>query len=217
MVRTGERFGVRTQAVVSDMGQPLGKFVGNALEVYECIKILRNEIEPAAMPTWELSLELSARMLVLSGIAADLDSAKAMCTAKLESGQALERFRLNVECQNGDAAVCDDPEMLLDGGIMKREIIAKSNGFVADIDTLAIGNAICEIGGGRTKAEDEVDPGVGFASELKIGDRIGSGDPIGILFFRNPDQFDSISSKLAGAYSIVQELSHPIQLIREVI
>ena len=217
MVRTGERFGVRTQAVVSDMGQPLGKYVGNALEVYECIKILRNEIEPAAMPTWELSLELSARMLVLSGIAADLDSAKAMCTAKLESGQALERFRLNVECQNGDAAVCDDPEMLLDGGIMKREIIAKSNGFVADIDTLAIGNAICEIGGGRTKAEDEVDPGVGFASELKIGDRIGSGDPIGILFFRNPDQFDSISSKLAGAYSIVQELSHPIQLIREVI
>jgi len=217
MVRTGERFGVRTQAVVSDMGQPLGKYVGNALEVYECIKILRNEIEPAAMPTWELSLELSARMLVLSGIAADLDSAKAMCTAKLESGQALERFRLNVECQNGDAAVCDDPEMLLDGGIMKREIIAKSNGFVADIDTLAIGNAICEIGGGRTKAEDEVDPGVGFASELKIGDRIGSGDPIGFLFFRNPDQFDSISSKLAGAYSIVQELSHPIQLIREVI
>lgn len=217
MVRTGERFGVRTQSIVSDMGQPLGKYVGNALEVYECIKILRNEIEPAAMPTWELSLELSARMLVLSRIAADLDSAKAMCTAKLESGQALERFRLNVECQNGDPAVCDNPEMLLDGGIMKREIIAESNGFIADIDTLAIGNAICEIGGGRTKAEDEVDPGVGFASELKIGDRIGSGDPIGILFFRNPDQFDSISSKLAGAYSIVQEPSHPIQLIREII
>lgn len=217
MVRTGERFGVRTQSIVSDMGQPLGKYVGNALEVYECIKILRNEIEPAAMPTWELSLELSARMLVLSGIAADLDSAKAMCTAKLESGQALERFRLNVECQNGDPAVCDNPEMLLDGGIMKREIIAESNGFIADIDTLAIGNAICEIGGGRTKAEDEVDPGVGFASELKIGDRIGSGDPIGILFFRNPYQFDSISSKLAGAYSIVQEPSHPIQLIREII
>lgn len=217
MVRTGERFGVRTQSIVSDMGQPLGKYVGNALEVYECIKILRNEIEPAAMPTWDLSLELSARMLVLSSIAADLDSAKAMCTAKLESGQALERFRLNVECQNGDPAVCDNPEMLLDGGIMKREIIAESNGFIADIDTLAIGNAICEIGGGRTKAEDEVDPGVGFASELKIGDRIGSGDPIGILFFRNPDQFDSISSKIAGAYSIVQEPSHPIQLIREII
>lgn len=217
MVRTGERFGVRTQSIVSDMGQPLGKYVGNALEVYECIKILRNEIEPAAMPTWDLSLELSARMLVLSSIAADLDSAKAMCTAKLESGQALERFRLNVECQNGDPAVCDNPEMLLDGGIMKREIIAESNGFIADIDTLAIGNAICEIGGGRTKAEDDVDPGVGFASELKIGDRIGSGDPIGILFFRNPYQFDSISSKLAGAYSIVQEPSHPIQLIREII
>lgn len=217
MVRTGEHFGVRTQAVVSDMGQPLGKYVGNALEVYECIKILRNEIEPAAMPTWELSLELSARMLVLSGIAADLDSARAMCTAKLESGLALERFRLNVECQNGDAAVCDNPEMLLDGGIMKREIIAESDGFIADIDTLAIGNAICEIGGGRTKAEDEVDPGVGFATELKIGDRIGSGDPIGILFFRDRDQFDTISSKLAGAYSIVQEPSHPIQLIREVI
>ncbi|MEQ1765379.1 MAG: thymidine phosphorylase, partial [Pyrinomonadaceae bacterium] len=114
MVKTGEKFGVKTQAVISSMDQPLGKYVGNAVEVYECIEILRNEIEPAAMPTWELSLELSARLLLLTGIETDLESAKAKCTAKLESGEALELFRRNVECQGGDPSVCDDPDKLLD-------------------------------------------------------------------------------------------------------
>ena len=86
LVECGRSFGVRTEAVVTDMGQPLGKYVGNSVEVYECIKILRNEIEPAAAPTWEIALEFSARMLVLTGISADLDEGKKICTEKLESG-----------------------------------------------------------------------------------------------------------------------------------
>lgn len=217
MVQTGERFGVRTEAVVSDMGQPLGKYVGNALEVYECIKILRNEIEPAALPTWELSLELSARMLVLSGIAADLESAKLMCSDKLESGQALERFRLNVECQGGDPRVCDDPEVLLDKEIHKCEVVAEATGFISDIDTLAIGSAICEIGGGRTKANDTVDPGVGFSSELKIGSEIASGGTIGILFCRDAGQESLAREKVLKAYSVSWSRPEPPQLVREVI
>lgn len=217
MVQTGERFGVRTEAVVSDMGQPLGKYVGNALEVYECIKILRNEIEPAALPTWELSLELSARMLVLSGIAADLESAKLMCSDKLESGQALERFCLNVECQGGDPRVCDDPEVLLDKEIHKCEVVAEATGFISDIDTLAIGSAICEIGGGRTKANDTVDPGVGFSSELKIGSEIASGGTIGILFCRDAGQESLAREKVLKAYSVSRSRPEPVQLVREVI
>lgn len=211
MVKTGEKFGVRTQAVVTDMGQPLGKYVGNAVEVYECIKILQNEIEEAAMPTWELSLELSARMLVLTGIAADLGSAKALCNAKLESGEALERFRVNIECQGGDPSVCDDPEKLLDRSVQKVDLVAASDGFVTAIDTLAIGNAICEIGGGRTKADDMVDPAVGFASEIKIGDRVRSGDAIGTVFCRNAAQFEAVEGKLTSAYQIAVEPRNDIQ------
>jgi pyrimidine-nucleoside phosphorylase len=202
MVKTGEKFGVKTQAVVSSMDQPLGKYVGNAVEVYECIQILRNEIDPAAIPTWELSLELSARMLVLTGIETDLEKAKQLCTSKLESGEALELFRRNIECQGGDPSVCDDPEKLLDPNIVKFDVLADSDGFVTAIDTLAIGNAMCEIGGGRTKAEDTVDHAVGFASERKIGTEIKAGDPIGTVYCRSEEQFRAVEPKLRAAYAL---------------
>jgi pyrimidine-nucleoside phosphorylase len=218
MVATGEKFGVKTQAVVSSMDQPLGKYVGNALEVYECIKILRNEIEPAKLPTWELSLELSARMLVLTGIETDLQNAKQSCSAKLESGDALELFRRNVECQGGDPSVCDDPEKLLDdNNIQKFDILAASDGFVTSIDTLAIGNAMCELGGGRTKAEDSVDHAVGFASDVKIGTEIKSGDLIGTMFCRNDEQFAAVETKLRSAYAISSDKPTDIFLVVETI
>jgi len=217
MVSTGEKFGVKTQAVVSSMDQPLGKYVGNAVEVYECVKILRNEIEPAAMPTWELSLELSARMLVLTGIETDLEAAKAKCTAKLESGEALELFRRNIECQGGDPSVCDDPDKLLDHSIKKIDVLAETTGFVTAIDTLAIGNAICELGGGRVKAEDTVDHAVGFASDVKIGSEIKSGDPIGTVYCRNREQFESVQAKLRNSCVIAEHKPSETSLILEII
>jgi pyrimidine-nucleoside phosphorylase len=217
MVACGEKFGVRTHAVVSNMGQPLGKYVGNALEVYECIRILRNEIEPAEMPTWELSLDLSARMLVLAGIESDHEAAKARCTEVLESGAALELFRLNVEQQGGDAAVCDDPESLLDSSVQRFGIISTAGGYISDIDTQAIGDAICALGGGRTKAEDSIDPSVGFASDLKVGNQLESGDTIATVFCRSREQFDSVSRKLANAYTISLEQTAQTRLILDVI
>lgn len=217
MVNTGEKFGVKTQAVVSSMDQPLGKYVGNAVEVYECIKILRNEIEPAAAPTWELSLELSARMLVLGGLATDLEGAKLQCESKLESGEALELFRRNVECQGGDPSVCDDPETLLDRNIKKLDILADSDGYVTAIDTLAIGNAMCELGGGRTKAEDNVDHAVGFMSDVKIGTEIKSGAPIGTVVCRNEDQFNSVQDRFRSAYAVSESKPADLALILETI
>jgi pyrimidine-nucleoside phosphorylase len=217
MVKTGEKFGVKTQAVVSSMDQPLGKYVGNAVEVYECVKILRNEIEPAAKPTWDLSLELSARMLVLAGIESDIEKAKQLCTSKLESGEALELFRRNIECQGGDPAVCDDPKKFLDQSVNKVDILAESSGFVTAIDTLAIGNAMCEMGGGRTKAEDTVDHAVGFSSEVKIGAEISSGDPIGTVYCRDQAQLASIESKVRSAYTVAQDKPAETELILEII
>lgn len=217
MVETGERFNVKTQAVISDMSQPLGKYVGNAVEVVECINILRNEIESAAKPTWELSLELSARMLLLTGISDDIERAKQLCISKIENGEALERFRLNIECQGGDPSVSDEPNKLLVDGIERVSIKSESTGFICAVDTLVIGNAVSEIGGGREKAEDDVDHAVGFASDLKLGDSVGAGDEIGILYRRNGQNTDEAVSKLRGAYSISESKTKPTQLIRTVV
>jgi len=217
LVATGERFNVKTQAVISDMSQPLGEFVGNAHEVYECIKILRNEFEDPARPTWELSLELTARMLVLSGISADLKTARQHCLEKLKTGDALERFRMNIECQNGDPAVCDDPTILFTQDLFEADITADSEGCISSIDTLAVGNAISEIGGGRVKADDKVDHAVGYSSGVKIGDQIVRGDVLGKLFCRGQHQMDMVGEKLRNAYTISGESVDPIELVKAVI
>ena len=218
MVAAGKRFNVRTQAVISDMSQPLGKYVGNAVEVYECIRILRNEIEPAAMPTWELSLELAARMLLLTGVSTDLDEAKQHCISKIENGEALERFRLNIECQGGDVSVCDQPSKLLTSDVSAVPIRAERAGYLNSVDALSIGNAVSEIGGGRVKADDKVDHAVGWASELKIGDNVKAGDEVGILYCRNSQQADRVLSKFAAAYKISDAaLTEPQFLVQKVI
>lgn len=217
LVKTGNNFGVKTEAVISDMSQPLGKYVGNAVEVYECVKILRSEAEDAMLPTLELSKELAARMLVLSGVSDSISDSELQISNSLKSGKALEKFRENVVLQGGDAKICDAPEMLLDKHLHKFEIVARENGFVSEIDTLALGNAIVEIGGGRTRAEDAIDHAVGFASEKKIGDKIVSGEPFGVLYCRDENQAHLISEKLQNAYRIGERPPKDCKLIREII
>lgn len=218
LVKTGQNFGVKTEAVISDMSQPLGKYVGNALETYECIKILRGETEAGAGATLELSLELSARLLVLAGVSDNVAAASNLAVAKLNSGEAFERFAHNVELQGGDRAVCDTPEMLLNTDLVEVEIKADRAGFVSEIDTLAIGNAIVEIGGGRTKADDKIDHAVGYACTAKIGEELKAGDQLGVLFCRNSEQASAIRTKITAAYELSpQNNQNQPQLIQQVI
>lgn len=217
LVETGSSFGVKTEAVISDMNQPLGRFVGNALEVYECVKILRGETDPKMLPTLELSIELAARMLVLCAAADTLENSKSKIRNHLASGEALERFRRNIECQGGDAGVCDVPEKLLDKDLYKFEIRSETGGFLAEIDASAIGGAIVQIGGGRTKAGDAIDHAVGYACEKNIGDRIAEGEVLGILYSRNENQARQISEKLRNAYKITEEKTQNPELIKEII
>ncbi len=217
LIETGKSFGVKTEAVISDMSQPLGRFAGNALEVYECIKILRNEADENMLPTLELSVELAARMLVLCGVADTIQNSKFKIQNYLESGAALEKFRENIECQGGDAGVCDDPESLIDKNLFKFEIRADRCGFVSEIDTLAVGNAIAEIGGGRIKAEDAIDAAVGFSCEKKTGDEVREDEVLGILYSRDENQAHQISEKLRNAYKISVEKTEEINLIREIL
>ena len=205
LVQTGTKFGVKAQAVVSDMNQPLGQFVGNAHEIYECIKILRGEADERAKATTELSVELSARMLLLSGVADSIESARTLVETKISNGEALDRLRKNIGCQNGDQTVCDDPEKLFENGIKKHDIIAARSGFVTAIDTLAIGNALSEIGGGRVRAEDEVDHAVGFECMTQLGEKISAGDSIGVLSYRAEAHLEIARKRISDAYVVDQQ------------
>lgn len=218
LVMTGRSFDVRTEAVISDMSQPLGEYVGNALETFECLNILRGDAGPASNSTRELSLELSARLLILAGISESVDAARNVAAAKLASGEALEKFRENLQLQGGDPAVCEKPALLLDDTISEVAVRATDAGFVSAIDALAIGNAIVEIGGGRTKADDKIDHAVGYSCRAVLGDQIRSGDPLGVLFCRDRSQADSIRAKLTAAYKLSPENNQKQpQLIQQVI
>ena len=217
LVQTGRNFGVKTEAVVSDMSEPLGKYIGNAVEVYECITIMRGEMQPEAMQTRTLSIELASRALVLAGVSETVEAARAVCDEKLSSGEALERFRLNCELQGGDPSVCDDPQSLLDPSLVVIEIRADSDGFIAEADALKIGEAVVAIGGGRIKAEDWIDHKVGYSCEAKAGDEVRRGQVIGKLFCRTAEQADLIGEKLRSAHIICETPQPPKHLIHSVV
>ncbi len=215
LVRTGEKFGVRTQAVISDMSQPLGRHVGNALETYECIRILRGDAKGNESATVDLSIELTARLMVLAGVASDVETARDTAVSKLDSGEALESFRQNVRLQGGDPAVCDEPEALLKGGLIEIEVKAATSGYISEINALSVGNAIVAIGGGRTRAEDVVDHAVGYVCFACVGDQVSKDEVLGILYCR--DDGRAAVGQLQNAYVIGAENPGPPKLVREVI
>lgn len=217
LVQTGNNAGVRTQALVTDMRQPLGRYVGNAVEVYECVKILRGETLSGSEDTLELSVELTARLLVSAGIAADIDKARELANSKLQNGEALEKFRDNCALQGADASVCDGPEMLLANGLNEYRVTSKTDGFVAEADARSIGEAVVIIGGGRTKAEDNVDHAVGYSCEAKIGDEVKAGDVLGVLYCRKPADAERVSEKLENAYKINVEPPTRSELVKKAI
>jgi pyrimidine-nucleoside phosphorylase len=218
LVKTGNAFGVRTQALMTDMNQPLGYTVGNAHEVLECIRILRNETHQRAEPVRQLSLELTARMVQSAGLEKTIEAARVRANRCLESGEALERCRRNIEAQGGDPHVCDAPDEMLDLTAHEVKVESPRAGFITAIDTFEVGSAVAALGGGRIRIEDKIDPAVGFASEVGIGDRVEVGETIGIVFARDPDRAQSAVRQFQSAYSI-GEVPPPtaLELIKEVI
>lgn len=219
LVRTGNTFGVRTQALLTDMNQPLGYAVGNALEVYECISIMRGESHEQARPVIDLSIELTARMIMLTELETTLESARQRAWRALESGQALECFRNNVEAQGGDPRVCDDPSRLLDLKLLEVRVESPGSGFVVKINASEIGNAVASIGGGRVRIEDEIDLALGFLIKAKLGDEIADSDKtLGLLYCRDNTQAEEATERIRNAFTISETPSATeFRLIKEVI
>lgn len=211
---TGKSFGVNTQALITDMSQPLGKYVGNAFEVYECLKILRGEGDASMSDTLELSIDLTANLLAQCKIEKTVESGKRKIESVLSSGTALERFRHNIELQGGDPRVCDKPERLLTKTLKEVSITAQRSGYISSIDTLAVGNAVSHIGGGRIKAEDGIDHAVGYSCAVKLGDKVRNGEALGVVYCRRHSQADSISEMLQNAYKIGDTKQKTTKLVR---
>jgi len=218
LVCTGNSCGIRTRALLTDMNQPLGRAVGNANEVKECLDLLRGDFAEGARPVLELSLELSAHMLVLARVSESLEGARARLQGALDSGAALECFRRNVEAQGGEPRVCDDPDRFLPLARESVKVESPRPGFITKVDTTAIGHAIAAIGGGRVRIEDTIDASVGFINEVKIGDEIAAGGVIGIVQCNDASKAQEAAIRIAAAYQVGDEpTANAPNLIKEVI
>jgi pyrimidine-nucleoside phosphorylase len=171
LTAVGEALGRKVVCVMSDMDQPLGMAVGNALEVAEAIQTLRGN-GPAHLT--ELCLAFGAKMLVLGERATDEDEAQSMLTEALASGVALQRFRDWVEAQGGDPRIADDPS-LLPTASRTREVRSSAAGWVARFDAEGVGRAAMLLGAGRAHVADTIDPAAGLVLAVRVGDRVEEG------------------------------------------
>ncbi|MCM3870106.1 MAG: thymidine phosphorylase [Pyrinomonadaceae bacterium] len=218
LVKTGNSCGIRTRALLTDMNQPLGSAVGNSIEVKECIEILRGEFDPGAQPVLDLSLELSANMLVLAHVDASLEQAHERLRQVLESGKALERFRQNVAAQGGDPRVCDDPSGILPLVSESHKVESRRPGYITAVETTEIGHAVAALGGGRVRIEDKIDASVGFMSEVKIGDQVTAGQTLGMVYSRDESRALEAVRRIQAAYQIGDEFKEDLPtLIKEVV
>jgi pyrimidine-nucleoside phosphorylase/thymidine phosphorylase len=214
MTRIGRELGKRVRALITAMDEPLGRAVGNALEVAECVECLRG-----GGPTdlVELSLELAAETLVAAGVAADREAALGRCRRAITDGSALERFRRVVAAQGGDPRVCDEPERVLPRAARSEVFRAASAGFVTRLRAWPVGQASMLLGAGRRTVNDGIDPAAGILLHRKVGERVAAGDAIAELRF-NPGHAAAVPAALdllADAVAIGPEPPPPSPLVLE--
>jgi pyrimidine-nucleoside phosphorylase len=198
MVGIGRHAGRRVAALISSMQQPLGLAVGNALEVREALAALRGHGPPDLV---ELCLALGAQLAMLAGAAASEDAARGRLREALASGAALEKFRQFVAFQGGDLAALDDPHGLPEAPVVVA-LPAPHSGVVTAIDGAALGNAVNQLGGGRMRKGDTIDPAVGLVLAAKVGQRIQAGEPLLHIHASGDAQAASVAPGLAAAYAI---------------
>jgi pyrimidine-nucleoside phosphorylase len=196
--RTGEALGRRVVTVLTDMDQPLGFAVGNALEVREAILTLRNE---GPEDLFQECLALGSRMLVLGGIARDEDDGRARLVSAVESGAALDKLRAWTRAQGGDARVADDVS-LLPTAPLTREVLAHEDAWVAAFDAEGVGRAAMVMGAGRTAVDDVIDHAAGLVLAAKVGDRVEAGGRLVTLHAASEELLDAGEERFRNAVSM---------------
>ena len=204
MVRIGNNVGRQTMAVISDMSQPLGFAIGNALEVQEAIDTLRGE-GPEDLN--ELVLTLGSQMVVLAKKAETLEESRTKLQEVMKNGKALEKFKEFLSNQGGDASVVDDPSKLPQAAY-KIDVPAKEAGVVSEIVADEIGVAAMLLGAGRATKEDEIDLAVGIMLRKKVGDKVEKGEPL-VTLYANRENVDDVTSKVYDNIRISEKAEAP--------
>ena len=194
MVETGERMGKQMVALITDMDQPLGNMIGNALEVVEAVEVLRGG---GPEDLRELCLELAGWMLHLGGASNTVAEGKARSAQLISSGKALEKFRQMVELQGGDVRAIDDINRLPQAEHTMK-VLAAQGGFLASMQCEEIGTACVILGGGRERKEDSVDPAVGIVLHKKVGDRVAAGEPLATIYYNAEPRAERARQLIAG-------------------
>ncbi|AEH54654.1 pyrimidine-nucleoside phosphorylase [Heyndrickxia coagulans] len=211
MVRIGNHVGRKTMAVISDMSQPLGYAIGNALEVKEAIDTLKGE---GPEDLTELVLALGSQMVVLAGKATTLEEARNMLKEAIASGAGLAKFKKFVANQGGDPSVIDHPEKLPQAKYAI-DLPAITSGYVSQMVADQIGVAAMMLGAGRATKEDKIDFAVGIVLRKKVGDRVEAGEPLATIY-ANREAVEDVKEKIYDNITISDHFEEP-KLIHKII
>ena len=213
MVAIGKEVGRDTAAYITDMNQPLGRAVGNALEVKEAIKTLRGE---GPEDLTELCIELGAGMLKLAGRISDLEEGKNILRDNLNNGKALDKFAEMITAQGGNEKVVEDLSLLptADAAV---EVKAEKSGYISEIKALDIGLSAMILGAGRENKESQIDLAVGLELKKKMADQVNQGDTLAVLHYNDSKNLEEAEKKLLEAFTITAEKQKKNKLIYEII
>ena len=213
MVETGKRMGKKIVALITDMEQPLGRKVGNALEVEECLEMLAGG---GPEDLRELCLDLSAWMLTLGGKCKKVSQGREIAAEMISNGRARDKFREIIRLQGGDAGVVDDPGRLPKAKQMAKAFTMKA-GYITAIRCEHVGIASMLLGGGREKKEDSVDPAVGVVLEKKVGDEVKAGSALCTIHFNSEERKGEALAMLGMSFVIGPKKPAARPLVRRII
>jgi len=213
MVTIARRADLRAQALVTDMNQPLGYAVGNALEIMEVSQTLQNA---GPLDLHRISIELAARMIYLAKVAPTLEDARDLAQAKLIDGSAYKKFKEVIQAQGGNPQVLDRFD-LLPNASGAHEITSPRGGYISAIDAEYIGLASTMIGAGRDRKEDEIDPAVGVVLEVKVGQKVDAGAVLCRVYYTKEDNLEEAAQLVEDAFRISNAAPEGRELILEVV
>lgn len=213
MIDIGRKAGRKMVAVISDMSQPLGRAVGNALEVEEAVQVLKGG---GPEDLRQLCLELAGEMIRIGGRAESFEEGKETARQVLSDGRALEKFRQMVRRQGGDDRIIEEPERM-GSSRYSRDVLAGRTGFIAETDTREIGRASQHLGAGRLRKEDEIDFTAGIRMHVRIGNFVKEGDVLATLYGADSRRLEEAEIIMEAAIRISAEPTAPPKLIQKII
>lgn len=209
LVSVAERMGRKASAVFTSMDEPLGFAVGNSLEVIESIECLKGK---SPRDLWEVTEALGVQVLLMGEVSSDEEEARKILKSKIENGEALGKFKEMVENQGGDTRAIDDCSRFPRAEFVL-QVQAERDGFLKAIDTLRVGQLCTELGGGRKVITDQIDPGVGFTFEKKIGDRVRKGEAIATVHASDRSAGEKVALDFEETYILSDRKVKPLKKV----